>query len=103
MILVSLQVILGIESWMVKFAGVVLPELQKPTPGQAAVRVAHVLVGSFILATSVVMTILVHRPVSSSATQPASLPDVAAPARFLPDARMHEISRGMVHHLEGTA
>jgi cytochrome c oxidase assembly protein subunit 15 len=60
-VLLVLQVMLGVESWMGKFAGVMLPELHKPTIGQAATRVAHVLVGSFILATSVALTVLAHR------------------------------------------
>src|SRR6185437_5113128 len=65
-VLLALQVMLGIESWMGKFAGVLLPELHRPTVGQAATRVAHVLVGSFILATSVVLTVLAHRPIPAA-------------------------------------
>jgi cytochrome c oxidase assembly protein subunit 15 len=62
-VLLALQVLLGIESWLDKFAGVLLPELRTPTSiGQASHRVAHVLVGSFILATTVVQTVLLHRP-----------------------------------------
>jgi heme a synthase len=61
-VLLTLQVMLGVESWLSKYAGVLLPETHKPTVGQAATRVAHVLVGSFILATSVVLTVLLHRP-----------------------------------------
>ena len=60
-VLLTLQVMLGVESWLGKFAGVLVPEMRKPTIGQAATRVAHVLVGSFILATSVVQTVLLHR------------------------------------------
>ena len=65
-VLLALQVMLGVESWLGKFAGVLLPEMHKPTIGQAATRVAHVLVGSFILATSVVLTVLLHRPVPAA-------------------------------------
>lgn len=68
-ILLAFQVMLGVESWMGKFAGVLLPEMHKPTVGQAATRVAHVLVGSFILATSVVLAVLAHR-----STQPSAAP-----------------------------
>jgi heme A synthase len=81
--LLTLQVALGIESWMGKFAGVLLPEMHKPTIAQAATRVAHVLVGSFILATSVVMTVLVYRPAMTA--EPATT--------YHP----------MLHQLEGTA
>jgi cytochrome c oxidase assembly protein subunit 15 len=60
-VLLTLQIALGVESWLGKFAGVLLPELHKPTIGQAIVRVSHVLIGSFILAASVVVTVLAHR------------------------------------------
>ena len=60
-ILLALQVLLGIESWLDKYAGVPMPEMRIPkTVGQASHRIAHVLVGSFILATTVVQTVLVH-------------------------------------------
>jgi len=62
-VLLVLQISLGIESWLGKFAGVLMPELQKPSIGQASHRVAHVLVGSFILAGVVVQAILLHRSV----------------------------------------
>jgi cytochrome c oxidase assembly protein subunit 15 len=60
-VLLTLQIMLGVESWLGKFAGVLPPEMRKPTIGQAATRVAHVLVGSFILATAVVQAVLLHR------------------------------------------
>ncbi|HTU89037.1 MAG TPA: COX15/CtaA family protein [Gemmataceae bacterium] len=61
-LLLTVQVMLGVESWLGKFAGVLLPELRTPTMAQEATRIAHVLVGSFILATAVVQTVLLHRP-----------------------------------------
>jgi cytochrome c oxidase assembly protein subunit 15 len=61
-ILLTLQIALGVESWLGKFAGVLLPELHKPTIGQAIVRVSHVLIGSFVLAASVVLAVLTHYP-----------------------------------------
>lgn len=69
-ILLTLQVMLGVESWLGKYAGVLLPEAHKPTIGQAATRVAHVLVGSFILATSVVLTVLLYRPAAITESEP---------------------------------
>jgi heme A synthase len=56
-VLLTLQVLLGVEAWMGKFATGVLPELQTVTRGQAAVRSAHVLVGTGLLATAVVLAI----------------------------------------------
>lgn len=94
-ILLTLQIALGVESWMGKFAGVLLPELHKPTIGQAATRVAHVLVGSFILATSVALTVLAHRSVRRDAES------THTPFR-VPTNR--EISvKGIVPQLEGSA
>lgn len=84
-VLLVLQIMLGVESWLGKYAGVLLPEMHKPTPGQAATRVAHVLVGSFILAVSVVLTVLVHRP---------------APA--VEGEAMRDIPFNVVQQLEGT-
>jgi cytochrome c oxidase assembly protein subunit 15 len=69
-VLLAVQVMLGVESWLGKFAGVVLPELRRVTIAQATIRVAHVLVGAFILATSVVLTVALHvraRSVSEAA------------------------------------
>jgi heme a synthase len=92
-ILVTLQILLGIESWMGKFAGVVMPGLQPPTIGQAATRVAHLLVGSFILATTIALTILVYRPAAHS------VPTTERPR----NEEAEESYRPMVHQLEGTA
>ena len=53
-----LQVILGVEAWMGKFATGVLPELQKITREMAVVRTGHVLIGTGILATAVTLGFL---------------------------------------------
>ena len=92
--LLAVQVMLGVESWLGKFAGVVLPELQKPTIAQAATRVAHVLVGSFILATSVVLTVKTYRPAAATASDEET--------SFRPAAALTGITN-VAHHLEGTA
>jgi hypothetical protein len=99
-ILLALQVMLGVESWMGKFAGVLLPELHRPTIGQAATRVAHVLVGSFILATSVVLTVRAYRPAAEMGTR-ASPPHTAIQTPALPTADRSGITP-LVHQLEGT-
>ncbi len=61
------QVMLGVEAWMGKFASGVIPELQILTTGQVAVRTAHVLVGTGILATSVSLALLTRREKASRA------------------------------------
>ena len=93
-VLLALQIMLGVESWLGKFAGVLLPEMHRPTIGQAATRVAHVLVGSFILATSVVLTVLLHRPATVTECDPLF--------RDASEKRETGITT-IVQHLEGTA
>jgi cytochrome c oxidase assembly protein subunit 15 len=77
-VLIVLQLLLGVEAWMVKFA---TPAWQVAPPrvvGRDMVRSAHVLVGSLILATSVV---------------------AALAARWRAEVRQHPV----VHRLEGAA
>ncbi len=52
-ILVVIQLMLGIEAWLARFGAGELPDLQQTTMGQAAIRTAHVLLGSWLLAISV--------------------------------------------------
>jgi heme A synthase len=61
-LLLAAQVLLGIEAWLGAYAGTLLPELQPVTVSSAAVRTAHVLVGSWTLADCVVLALLVVRP-----------------------------------------
>ena len=96
-VLLVLQVMLGVESWLGKYAGVLLPELRKPTIGQAATRVAHVLVGSFILAGSVVLTVLVHRPVATTENER----ERGSETSYRPAAGLTGITN-VVQQLEGT-
>ena len=95
-VLLTLQIALGVESWLGKFAGVLLPELQEPSIGQAATRVAHVLVGSFVLATSVALTVLAHRSVSRDAQRSAE----RAPLRVA--AKQEVSAHNIVPQLEGS-
>jgi cytochrome c oxidase assembly protein subunit 15 len=69
--LVVVQVLLGVEAWMGKFQTGVPLELQKVTPGQAAVRTAHVLVGTGVLAASVAAALLAWRKTVPAADEPA--------------------------------
>jgi len=101
-LLLTLQVMLGIESWLSKFAGVLLPELHKPTIGQAAVRVSHVLVGSFILATSTVLTLLTYRPAAVAAVPMEGDHEERTETSYRPAAGRTGITN-VVPHLEGTA
>jgi heme A synthase len=60
-VLTGLQILFGVEAWMVQFsAGGLSPELRSITIGQAVVRTGHVLVGSCVLATAVVTALHAH-------------------------------------------
>ncbi|MBY0524941.1 MAG: COX15/CtaA family protein [Gemmataceae bacterium] len=79
-VLIAVQLLLGVEAWMVKFSS---PELaaQPAILGRDLVRSAHVLVGSLILATSVGLTLESHRRtgwVTESTPAPASRLEGAA-------------------------
>jgi cytochrome c oxidase assembly protein subunit 15 len=59
--LLLVQVGLGVEAWLGRFAGVLLPEAAPVTIGQAIVRTAHLFLGSLILVTVLVVTFRVYR------------------------------------------
>ncbi len=75
-----LQVTLGVEAWMGKFASGVLPELQVLTAEQVKVRTAHVLVGAGILATSVCLVLLTRRPIKITEVESGPVPRLERPA-----------------------
>lgn len=60
-VLITLQVVLGVEAWMGKFNTNTLPELEVVTPEKAAIRTAHVLVGTGVLAAAVALAVAVRR------------------------------------------
>lgn len=60
-VLVTGQLVLGVESWLARSSPIGLPELQAVTVPQAIVRSAHVLMGSLVLGASVVVTLRAHR------------------------------------------
>jgi heme a synthase len=70
--LLLVQITLGVEAWMEKFGTYTLPELVKITTQYAAIRTAHALVGSMVLATSLVVALHL-RPVGLSAAKPESV------------------------------
>jgi heme A synthase len=74
--IVGLQILLGVEAWMGKFAAAgpyaaLPPELRPVTVGSAAVRTTHVLVGTGLLAAAVVFALRAWRkPVEVTAGVP---------------------------------
>jgi heme A synthase len=102
LLFVAVQLALGVEAWLSKFAQGMYFELQPaPTLGQVAVRTAHFLLGSCILAASVATALLARR-------SPAPAPDIpAAPApwqaRPLEAATAVTTGTSTATQLEGTA
>jgi heme a synthase len=78
--LVGVQLLLGVEAWMVKFSSGELPELVQMTAPRALVRTGHVLVGSWILAAATVAALQLARP------QPVSVPVATLPVGQLEGA-----------------
>src|SRR5262249_16602292 len=69
LLFVALQVLLGVEAWMIRFAGVGLTLPEDTLWRRALVRSPHVLTGPLILATSVVAPLEAFRravPVTST-------------------------------------
>jgi heme A synthase len=98
--LLMVQVMLGVEAWLGKFGTGVLPELQTITLGQAAVRTAHMLVGSWVLATVVVLTLQARGagvPGVESQTEA-----IQASQDLLRGSAASRISVHVTHQLEGT-
>ncbi len=57
----GLQIMLGVEAWMTQFSHYQLPESLPITPQRVAVRTAHVLGGSLLLAATVCVAVLARR------------------------------------------
>ncbi len=71
--LLVLQLALGAEAWLLRYGSGVPPEVQPVTVRQAVVRTAHVLLGSWVLATSAVVTLQVYRR-TATAPEAATVP-----------------------------
>ena len=78
--LVILQIVLGVEAWMIKFSGGMVADLKPITPQQGFVRTAHFLAGSGIFATAVTISLLTYRQ------QAAAVHAVPAPTTRLEGA-----------------
>jgi cytochrome c oxidase assembly protein subunit 15 len=61
-VLLTAQIVLGVEAWMLRFGSRVLPELQRVTIGSGMVRTLHFVLGSLVFASSVVLALLARRP-----------------------------------------
>jgi heme A synthase len=72
--LTVLQLMLGVETWMVKFAGPATVNPTHPLFNRDLVRTLHVLIGSLILAASVVVMLEAHRRTAWTAVRPEAAP-----------------------------
>jgi heme a synthase len=70
--LVTFQVMLGVEAWMMRFGAGVPVEVQMSSPGTDLVRSLHYVVGALLFATTVVFTLLVYRPGTATVALPAA-------------------------------
>jgi hypothetical protein len=69
-VLLALQLILGVEAWMKKFGTFVPWDLVRITNEYVAIRTAHALVGSCLLATALVMALRLRVPVGDRFSRP---------------------------------
>ena len=81
--LLALQILLGVEAWMSKFAAAgpdaaLPPEMRPVTVWSGAIRTLHQLIGTAILASSVVLALRVWRR-TATADVPATTATVATP------------------------
>jgi len=63
----GLQLLLGVEAWMVQFSSGMIPDALPLTAQRVAVRTAHVLGGSLLLTATVATTLLTFRDPATSA------------------------------------
>jgi cytochrome c oxidase assembly protein subunit 15 len=69
--LLGLQILLGVEAWMLRFgAGRLVGDSHAGSVSSAITRSTHVLIGAFLLATAVIITLRIYRLSYRSAVPP---------------------------------
>ncbi len=105
-VLVAVQVMLGVEAFLTRFASLTLPDMVPVTTGRAVVRTLHLLVGSWILATAVSCCVLSYLS-KRAATEPFAESDEAYPQMRIPvpteTAMTPALQTNGVQHHEGRA
>jgi heme A synthase len=80
-VLLTLQVMVGVEAWMMRFGKSIPPDMVAPTLGLTIVRTLHFALGSLVFATTMVLAILAHarvaRPVALAPVRREVLEGVA--------------------------
>ncbi len=68
----TMQILLGVEAWMLRFGSYTMPEQQPFTVGAAVVRTLHFVFGTLLFATTVLLAVMACRPAErKGATNPA--------------------------------
>jgi cytochrome c oxidase assembly protein subunit 15 len=67
---IGLQLLLGVEAWMVQLASGTLPDILPLTAGRVAIRTAHVMGGSLLLAATVTAVLLTYRRSAAMSAHP---------------------------------
>jgi heme A synthase len=80
--MLAVQILLGVEAWMTKFAATgpymaLPPEMRPITVGSGAIRTLHQLIGTAVLASSVVIALRVHRRTGAGGMPAESLAPVS--------------------------
>lgn len=70
-VLVALQVMLGVETWIRRFGSGVPVEWQTPSAATDMVRSTHFLVGALVFTTTVVLALFLSRPGVAAVAYPA--------------------------------
>jgi cytochrome c oxidase assembly protein subunit 15 len=65
-VLLTLQVIVGVEAWMMRFGSMTLPDLMPLTVGSTVVRTLHFIFGSLIFTTTVLLALLARHSMNAS-------------------------------------
>jgi heme A synthase len=81
LVLVTVQVLLGVEAYLYRFTAATVPDAVPLTIGQAVLRSLHVLVGSWILAAAVSCTVVVYLSRRVDENKPALADEPLAPTR----------------------
>jgi len=84
--LLATQLVLGVEAWMAKFGSYTLPDLVPVTGWNAAIRTAHALVGTLLLASAVGIALRLRQPLASQPPMP-DVGETFRPERTRPASR----------------
>lgn len=71
-VFLTLQIVLGVEAWLMRFGRYVVPELLPFSMGDTVVRTLHFTFGTMLFASAVVLAVLGWEPKQGTESEPAS-------------------------------